>query len=1063
MRTNLNGILTLLLAFVVHITFAQEKTISGTVTDQDGLPLPGVNIVVVGTTTGTQTDFDGNYSIQVSEGQTLLYTYIGQKDFRQAVGSANTMNVQLEEDAQALEEVVVTAQGIKREKKALGYAVATISSDEIANSGQTDIARTLTGKAPGVNITQTSGLAGSGTNIIIRGYSSINGSNQPLFIVDGIPFNTDTSSDRDFTGGGSSASSRFLDIDPNNIKEVSVLKGLSATTLYGQAGRNGVVLITTKTGSSQVGVDVNTKMSVSVNQQFFATSIASLPKYQNSYGGGFYQDYSPAFSNWGPSFDSRGEGGIAQDGTVAHPYDRAALNDVFPQFIGQRYDYKPYNSVQDFFQTGTSLVTSINASQSGEKASYSVGFGKTAETGFTPNNTYGRINFSAGGTAKLGNKFTVSSSFNYVRTDNDKPPTAAGFGSNPTGGTASLFSNVLYTPRSIDLMGLPFENPVTKESVYYRGGNDIQNPRWTLKNTNDGEKVRRFFGNFSTNYELNDWSNLSYRVTLDEYTQTQEFSVNKGGPQIPDGVFATSLRLNSIWDHLFSYNFDKDYGEKWNLNGTLGVTSRRETRDREFTRSTQQFIYGINTHNNHEVTQAFNDLRQENIFGALASVTLGYNRSVYLNLQGRNDWYSSLPRENRSIFYPSASLSFIPTSTFTALKDSKWLNFMKVRIGYGSSAGFPDPYSTVIGLGSGTNQFLDPSNGTVINTLNIANRLGNPNLKPELITEYEVGLETQMFGSRLGLDISLYDKTSKDLILNNRFLDPSTGFTVTSDNLAEVSNKGIEVGMNATLVRPESDGFGWEVTAAYSINENIVESLGGESEQEVIDGFTNQGNFAIPGQAYGVIQGSSIARDDNGNRIVQSNGNYLPDPNLSIIGDPNADWRVTGINNFSYKGFGIRAQIEYTHGGDMFSTSAAALISRGLSTDVDYDHNRTFILDGVQGDGSVNTVQIAATDVGFRNSGFFIDEQAVWDATTIRLRELSLSYDFPKKLIEKTPFGRMSISFIGQNLWFKAINFPDGINFDPEVSSLGVGNGQGFDFLTGPTARRYGFSLNLTF
>jgi TonB-dependent SusC/RagA subfamily outer membrane receptor len=257
MRTKRNGLLTLLLAFIVHLSFAQEKTVTGTVTDQDGVPLPGVNIVVKGTTNGTQTDFDGNYSIRAAAGQNLSYTYIGQKNVTKLVGSTSTINVQMQEDAEALEEVVITAQGIKREKKALGYAVATISSDEIANSGQTDIARTLTGKAPGVNITQTSGLAGSGTNIIIRGYSSINGSNQPLFIVDGIPFNTDTNNDQSFVNGGANAGSRFLDIDPNNIKEVSVLKGLSATTLYGQAGRNGVVLITTKTGSSSTGDSAN--------------------------------------------------------------------------------------------------------------------------------------------------------------------------------------------------------------------------------------------------------------------------------------------------------------------------------------------------------------------------------------------------------------------------------------------------------------------------------------------------------------------------------------------------------------------------------------------------------------------------------------------------------------------------------------------------------------------------------------------------------------------------------------------------------------------------------------
>ncbi len=1060
MKTKFSGMLTLFLALVVQISFAQTKTVTGTVTDDNGGPLPGVNIVVKGSSSGTQTDFDGNYSITARTGDVLTFTYVGFAPKELLLGTSEVVNVQMTA-GESLEEVVVTAQGIKKEKKALGYAVATIASDDINSQPQTDVVRALTGKAPGVNITQTSGLSGSGTNIIIRGYSSINGSNQPLFVVDGVPFNTSTNSDRGFVQGGAAASSRFLDIDPNNIAEISVLKGLSATTLYGQAGRNGVVLITTKTGS---GNNAQKKLEINVNQSFFSNEIANLPDYQNNYGNGFYQSYSQAFSNWGPSFDTRGERGIAADGTVSHPYANTSFSDAFPEYAGARYDYKPYNSVEKFFKTGSVVTTSIGVSKADENTTYSVNFGRTEDEGFVPGNVYKRLNFSAGGSANLSNNFRISSSFNYVRTDKDTPPTAVGFGSNPSG--ASLFANILYTPRSLDLFGLPFENPLDNSSVYYRGGNDIQNPRWTVKNINDNEKIRRFFGNLTASYDINDWINASYSVRLDGYSQLNTRSANRGGQQIAGGSYTTYFVENTVWDHLLSINVDKDLSDKFNLSGNIGLNPRGEYSNFTYTESSEQFVYDLFTHQNFEVTDGQSGVTEENIIGAYASATLDYDNFLYLNVQGRNDWYSSLPRENRSIFYPSASLSFVPTSAFEGLRASKMINYLKFRFGYGSSAGFPDPYATVVGLSSGSNVFVDPADGSVVNTLALNNRLGNPDLKPELITELEAGVEATLFNSRLTLDVSVYDKRSTDLILQNKLLDPTTGYTVTSDNLGEVSNKGIEVGFNINPIRGSDPGdFRWDISGQYTINENIVEDNGdAEGSVTVFAGYTNLGNAAISGEAFGVIVGSTIARDDNGNRLVDSDGNYLVDPDLKIIGDPNSDWRTTVINEISYKGVSLGAQIEYTHGGDVYSVTAASLLARGLTTDTDFDRTQSFILPGVSSEtGAVNNKLIAATDVYFNNIGFGADEVYIYDATSIRLREISLGYTFPKSLLENTPFGKFSIRLIGQNLWYKAVNFPEGLNFDPEVSSLGVGNGQGFDYLTGPTAKRYGFSLNLSF
>jgi hypothetical protein len=405
----------------------------------------------------------------------------------------------------------------------------------------------------------------------------------------------------------------------------------------------------------------------------------------------------------------------------------------------------------------------------------------------------------------------------------------------------------------------------------------------------------------------------------------------------------------------------------------------------------------------------------------------------------------------------------VPTDAFDGLKDSKAINYLKLRVGYGTSAGFPTPYNTRIGLASGTRVFLDPSDASVVNVMGVDSQLGNLNLKPELHRELEFGLEGTFFDRRVTVDFSIYDKKSFDL-LYNRNLDPSTGYTSTLDNISEISNKGVELALTGKILRPKTDtGFAWDITATWSQNINIVEDLGDGVDQAAFAGFTNLGNFAVPGRPYGVIYGSAIARDANGNKIVDYNGSYLATDDIQEIGDPNALWRSTLINEFSYKNLSFQFQMEYTHGGDMYSTTASALMSRGLTKDTDFDRSQTFVLPGVNPNGNVNTIQIPAAQWGFENNGFVIDEQAIYDASTIRLREISLSYNFPKKVIDRTPFGKISLSFIGNNLWFNAFNTPKYVNFDPEVSSLGVGNGQGFDYLTGPTAKRYGFNLNLTF
>lgn len=1052
MRSKFKWIFTLLLAFSMQFSFAQEKTVTGTITDA-GMPLPTVNVVNKNTKASTQSDFDGKYSIKAKAGEVLIFSFVGYSDTSVTVGASSVINPVLKENAEMLTEVVVTSQGIKKEKKALGYAVTTIKSEEFAAKPSTDVVRALTGKAPGVNIQQTSGLSGSGTNIIIRGYSSITGSNQPLFVVDGVPFNSDTNSDGNFIEGATNASSRFLDLDPNNIESISILKGLSATTLYGSAGSKGVVLVTTKSGNTK---DLNKKMEVSLTQSMYMTEISDLPDFQNSYGVGNDSEYRTTFGNWGPSFAAAGEGGIGADNTVPHPY--AYLNQEFPEYSGVRVRWRPYDNVAPFFKTGRVSTTSVNIGGRSEGTSYNMNVGHTDDSGFIENNNYKRLNLSMGGQTKLSNGFTISSVVNYVRTDKSAPPTGFGYGSGAI--TPSIFSTILYTPRNFDLFGLPYED-ADNQSVFYR--RDITNPRWLLKNASDDEEVRRFFGNFSALYDVNSWSNLSYRLAIDNYTQKKRYYINKGGNQRPEGYMRTTYNENLVFDHTFSYNFNTelDKNNVWALDGTLGVNSRQEGYSYTFLQSFNQFVYGFNEHQNYEEHDGYSETANFNILGVYASTTLAFKKFLYLNLQGRKDYFSSLQKDNRSLFYPSASLSFVPTDAFGFLKNNKTINYAKLRVGYGSSAGFPPAYQTIIGLNSATTVFT-PAEGESINLIAPDSRVGNLDLKPELYKEIEFGVEAKLFNNRVGIDFSVYNKTSEDLIIL-RDLDPSSGYVDRYDNIAEVSNKGYELGLSLGVITTKTDGFAWNLSGTFTKNRNIVEDLGIGVDKIAFAGFTNLGNFAIPGRPYGVIMGGSILRDGNGNYVVGNDGNYVENPELTEIGDPNADWRSTVINEFSYKNITVGFQLEFQKGGDIYSNTANSLLSRGVTEDTNFDRSATFVLPGVNPNGNINEIQISATQYGFNNSGFFIDEQSVYDATNLRLREISLSYNLPKKFLDKTPFGKMSISVVGQNLWYRAFNFPEHLNFDPEVMSLGVGNGQGFDYLTGPTSKRYGFNINLTF
>jgi TonB-linked SusC/RagA family outer membrane protein len=1052
-------LLAALLYFTVTAVYSQRSDVTGKVTDATGAPIPGASVKVKGAKSGTSADANGAFKISVPTNATLVISGIGFETKEFSVGGLQTVNISLKQANSALSEVVVTALGIRREKKALGYAVSTVAAKDLELRPDGDIGHILNGKAPGVDVLNTSGLSGAGTNITIRGQSTITGSTTPLFIVDGVPFDGGTNAQAGFDFGNQTAS-RFLDLDPNNIENVSILKGLSAAVLYGEQARNGVILITTKNGSTR---KPNKKLEVTGSQSFFSNKVANLPDYTNKYGGGFDLAPSFAFSNWGSEFKNPPD-------SLAHPYDRTSLNAAFPQYIGAKYAYKPYNSVEKFFRTGVVSTSSVNVAGGGQNTTFNASYSYMDDEGFTPGNRVYKNNFSLGGTARLADNFTMSGTMNYTITDFQSPITGTSGGSSATYG--SVFGDLIYTPRSIDLMGLPYKSPVDGSSVYYRANNGIENPRWITENALQNQTANRLYGNLQAKYDVMKGLSIIYRFGLDQDNQDLSLAVNKGGvsggPGYVNGLYRTVSSNNLILDHNFIANYNTDLGRNFKLNVDAGA----ELNDNQYSqfglKSTQQLVFGLFDHSNfitHDILgEDGSDLDykvRKKSAGIYLQGTLSYKDYLFVTAGGRNSWVSTLEANNRSIAYPSGSVSFLPTSAFAPLQNNSTLNYLKVRAGYATSAHFPDPYETRASLYTQTNAFVD-NHGTVVNSAAISTLVPNPNLKPELIREIEAGIESKLFNNRVNFDLTLYQRTAKDQLLQQG-LDPATGYQNIQINAGSVINKGIELALGVTVVR--SKDWRWQLDGNFTLNRSKVEDLPSSIKQLAYAGYSNFGNFAVNGQPLGIIYGSYIQRDPkSGKRIVDNNGFYLASSDIGFIGDPNPKYKLSGISTLSYKAFSFRMQWDYTHGGMMSSGTVSALLARGLTKDTDFDRTKpVYWKDAVKQDGTPNDIQQSVDNLYFSSLGFYSNELTMYDATVIRLREASLSYSLPQSLIKKTPFGAISMVLSGQNLWYLAPNFPKYTRFDPETTSTGVGTGKGIELLTGPSSRRIGISVKVSF
>jgi TonB-linked SusC/RagA family outer membrane protein len=1051
MKLKFNGFLVLLVVLVAQITFAQERVVSGTVSDNTGLPLPGVSVLVKGTKSGTQTDFDGKYSIKASSSQVLIFSYVGMKT-QEVAASSSSVNVKLASTSVELEGVVVTAFGIKRNPKKLGYSVSSIKAADLTENSEPDLIRSLQGKVAGVNVSVSTGVAGAANQITIRGISSFSGDIQPLIIVDGIAFNnTQVTTSNQVTGGGGYESA-LSSLDPNDIASVNVLKSAAAAALYGSRAVNGVIVITTKSGS--VSTKKDKKLSVNFGSGAYLEQIANLPDYQNTYGAGANFQYSNANGSWGPKF-----------GTIATIPTWPTVLAAFPSQFGPTVPYvaKP-NNVKDLFRTGSISENTLGFNYSGQDGSFNMVVSNLGQDGYIPYNTYGRTSVSMGGTFKLANNLTAGGNMSYA----DTQQVGAFFGENQFGGASSSFARTLFLARNWD-MNLPYEDPATGASVT-PNGTQFDHPLWSWKHDQITTNTNRTVAGLNLAYKFNDNIDVFYRIGLNTYTlDRKEIRDLKSRANGGLGALTTDSYRNEDLESTLLINFKYKLTEDIGLSAILGNNTLQNNVSRTANQGSGFKVPNIyNLSNVLTVVNLTDASSAKRSIGVFADVTLDYKEFIFINATGRNDWSSSLPKNNNSYFYPSINGSFVITEALKMHSDI--LTFAKIRGGYGK-VGRDAPAEFI-------NQSF--SLGTAFNntpTIGNSTSLADPNVRPEFTEEFELGTDLEFFKRRIILDLSVYKKESTDLITPIT-VPTSSGFSQFNTNLGSIENKGIEVGL--TLVPVRTKDFKWSLLTNFTKNENKVTKL-----IEGLDRFQLRANavsYAEVGQPYGFFYGTKFARDANGNFLInQSGGGIIANPTPGRLGDPEADFKMAFINTLTYKGFTLRGQFDWRKGGDISSTTIQSLLGRGVTRDTE-DREHSFIIPGFYGNNTTglplvdgagnqipNTVQLSMNELYFSPAGGntfainSVDEASVYDGTVYRLTELNLTYDVPKEFIDKTPFGQISLSILGNNLWYFAPNVPKYTNFDPDVTSLGSGIAQGIEISAAPTSKRFGLKLNLTF
>lgn len=1038
----------LLFLFSVLSIVAQNKIIRGRVTDVGGIPVPSVSVGIKGTQAGTTTNNEGRFSLELPvTARTLVFSSVGFEVQEVSIGNTTEFQITLAVKATTdLKEVVVTALGIARDKRSLGYATQNIKGDQLANKGDPNLINSLQGKVAGVNITSASGSPGASSNINIRGISSFQGSNQPLFVVDGIP----VSNDVDRTTGGPAGtltdyqpSNRILDLNLNNIESVNILKGPAAAVLYGSRASAGAIIITTKKGSSAKG-----RTEVLFNSSYSIQNVNGLPEFQNTYGQGLNGFHNPISGNsFGPRF-----------GTT--PSRVNGLIDA----AGNTIPYQLYaNNINDFFKTGimTDNNLTVNAGDAIQNATFTIG--NLSQTGILPNTKLTRTNvqFGAGTTIK---KVKIAGSTTYTSTKQNGV-----LGGNSAGG-GSGFGYLVSIPRSFNLQAFEndYKNPDGSQKFPLLA-NNIENPYFTAFENPVTSNVSRIIGNITLGYDLTNWLNVSYRLGIDAITdrRRQIFAVTsrvRPTGQVLEDIF---YRNEINGDLIITAKKNDLFVKGLNISGLLGQNINQRKFQNVTARGDDLTIPGFyNISNATTLTNGTGETStNQRLLGYYAQASFDWNNYLFLELTGRVDQSSTMPKDNNTYFYPSFSTGFVFTDAFKM--SSKILSYGKLRVSAAKVGKDADPYllqnvfvsgafgNNVAGVGFPVGIGAGNTNG-----FSVSNRIANDGIVPEFTTSYEAGVNLGLFKNRVTIDAAYFDQVSTNQIINVS-VPGSTGFLSRTANVGKMTNKGIELLINAQVVN--SKNFRWDVSGNFTRIRN-----------KVVEIFEGVDNFAITGSAftgvipsikvnypYGVILGNKFPRSPDGQFIIDpASGLFRPATPNQVIADPNPDFTAGLTNTIRYKNLSFSFLMDLNYGADVFSFTVPFFRSAGMLSETGTDREMPMIIPGVIQVGNKlepNTIQV--TPQAYWRAAGIASELSVFDATVLRLRELSFAYDFPSAVLGKTPFSNLRFSVFARNLWFYAPNFP----MDPEVNTQGAGNIRGLDLQGAPNTRTMGVNLRVSF
>ncbi len=1037
---------------------AQERTIEGTVVDADTNPIPGVNVLVKGTSQGTITNIDGQYRINVpNDAEALVFSFVGYETLEVPIGTQSIIDVDLTEDARQLGEVVVTALGVERETKALGYAVEEVQGTSITQARETNLVNSLSGRVAGVNVTGGSTTIGGSARITIRGESSLNiNKNQPLFIVDGVPINNNvvgsSGSGNLETDYGNGAG----EINPDDVESISVLKGPNAAALYGSRAANGVIIITTKSGKNNKG------LGVSVNSTATFENPLRLPDWQDQYGQGNRGAFSFVDGEGGGIADGVDESwGPRLDGQPIPQFDSPRN---VPGFRGGDIDAAPDGStitptpwvsnpdnVTDFFETGLTLTNNVAVSGGNESGNFRLSYTNLDQTGMLPNTDLRRNTVLFSGGYKLSEKLKADATVNYIRSRSDNRPSISY-------GTESLMYLWVWYGRQINTDNLRnyWQPGLEGQQQFNYNYNYHDNPYFTSYENTNGQAKDRLLGNISLTYDFTDDLSLLIRSGTDFYRELRDRKRAFSTQRFPFGMY----REDNIFfeerntDFLLSYN--KTLNQVWSLGASFGGNRMDQTYEYNELVAPQLSIPEVYNFGNSRVAlQAEEFVNRKRINSLYGLINLGYQNVLFLDFTARNDWSSTLPEDNNSYFYPSVSASAV-ISDMVELPSA--FAFAKLRASWAQVGNDTDPYSL-----RNVYNFLQPIGD--FQRVTESGVIRNPNLKPEIVSSFEIGTDLRFFGGRLGLDFTYYNMNSRNQILRID-VDRTSGYSQNVINAGEIRNRGVELMLTGTPVEL-SNGFRWDVNLNWTRNRGEVVEL-----TEGIPSYRIAGNrgatiLAVPGERMGDIYGSVFQRHE-GQIVYSETGFPLRTSDIENIGNYNPDWML-GINNtVSFKGFNLGVLLDIRQGGVIVSQTTWIGRNAGQLEGTVLGRENGLVGDGVivtQRDESGNITEVRPNDVVVPardwNYQYFRRENnveaAAWDASFTKLREVRFGYTFPNTLFGSTPFRDVSLSVVGRNVALWTQN----PHIDPENMSMSGGTlVPGVENMAYPTPRSIGFNLN---